>query len=272
MEAGRVEAVAVLKGMNLYTAGASVASRKVAKALQGSKQLGPRQCQLVLTELAMRLWLEPLALKSSYYPDFETALRSHLAGKRDLEQHIAKLTNTDEFGASVLRLYCAFLRRMFAASGNAYDELYGEMLIAAGIRTNPSSVEFGKAAEAFYDKATESVHVERLLVFYSTGLLLKTYRATHQGHSSNLGCELELFFSYLEMRIPLASSFLSHAKDAEASMAITEELVRGLKQASRPTTQSLSVGKALGRTFLGSRLFGRERWKGRPASEIPKGP
>ncbi len=211
----RAEAAEAVKSANVDIAGGVLTDLRICKALQKARQLGPSQRQLVLIELAMRLWLEPLAWRGSYYHAFETFLWSYFAGKNDLGECIAKLTDYDRFGADAVRLYCEFLRKMFAASGKTRDEFYCDMLADAGIAVDFHNVEFGAAAEEFHAKAMASVHREHLLVFYSTGLLSKTLLDGYRKDGTALEEEeLEVLYGYFEENFPLGSKFLNYAGDA----------------------------------------------------------
>ncbi len=223
MMVAREEAVEAAKSANFDLADGGLSVAKACKALNMEKELGPSQHRLVLTELAMRLWLEPLARRGPYYSEFEAFLWSHISRKSDLVQHVSAIISTKGIEARARKLYLQFLQRMFATSGKTRKEFYGDMLADVGIELSLSSVEFGDGATIFYERVLESVHREHLLAFYSVGLLL---RAVTEGHCKGVGSPDEeehgALYRYFEMNFPLGGKFLKYAGDEILFKSVVE--------------------------------------------------
>ncbi len=95
--------------------------------------LEPSRRQLILMELAMRLWLEHPSFRRKLCPDFEGFLWSDFAGKEDLKSYILKAMRREDVGTDAMTVYGDFLRGMFAAFGKTRSEFYRSMLAEAGI-------------------------------------------------------------------------------------------------------------------------------------------
>lgn len=98
----------------------------------------------MLSEIAMRLWLEHLSSKDALYPEFKGFLQSHLLGGKDLESKVFKLMSTCVIGASATAICPEYLWSMFGSSGKTRLQFYGEMLAEAQIVLSPGEPEFGE--------------------------------------------------------------------------------------------------------------------------------
>ncbi len=182
--------------------------------LNNAAHLEPAKRRLVATELAVRLWLKMLSVSCTYYPEFESTLRLYFSQETDPEEQLRTIVTSTRLALDVERLYHKFLCGMFSASRKTRYEFYQEMLIEVGLQMDLYDVEFGEKAMQFHEMAAKSIHEEHLLVFYSTGLLIKVYTAVNSKCKLPMAeSELEKVYEYFERATPLDAVFVTYATD-----------------------------------------------------------
>ncbi len=183
--------------------------------LSSAAHLEPRRRQLVATELAVCLWLKSLSMSCKYYPEFESVLRLHFSQETNAEEQLRIIRTPASIAADVESLYCKYLCGMFAASKKkTRHDFYQDMLIEAGLQMDFYDAEFGERAMKFSEAAAKSIHEEHLLVFYSTGLLIKAYTAVNPKCSLPMDdSELDKICKHFEEAMPLDAVFVKYATD-----------------------------------------------------------
>ncbi len=90
--------------------------------------------------------------------------------------------------------------------------------------------EFGERAMQFYEKVNLSVHKEYLLVFYSTGLLIRAYTADSNRYNRPISnAELEKVHRYFEEAMPLEATFAEYAYSEYAISKMLNEFFVSLE-------------------------------------------
>ncbi len=215
MTLAREQAVQAIEKIELYGIDSKLTDMDVVDAVAAVRQLEPKQRQLVLTELATRVWLRPCQLGIPLYPQFEGVLRAHFFGQDDLEQAIFDCLGTCQASMSVRALYTKFLQGMFAASGKTRLSFYKDILTEAGVEMELEDAAFGDKALSFLKSVLDSVHKEHLLVFYYAGLALKVSMARDPSAGSFQSEEsLDAICRYFEEGIPLEGRFLQYTRNS----------------------------------------------------------
>ncbi len=213
MEA-RAEAAEIAERVNIDLTKDNLNYKGARETLEAAAKLETRERELVVVELATRLWHKYLILAHhTPYPEFEGFLWEYFSKKSGLEDYLQKSMNTYKVGDEATGTYAEFLRGMFLASGKTRVEFYKDILAKAGLSMELDEATFGEKALAFKDKLFGTLHREHLLVFYSTGLLLKALRANYGSHVFMTTLEYEEVYRYFEGNLPLATKFRSYAKD-----------------------------------------------------------
>lgn len=203
----------VVRNTDFDIADVNLTHRKLREALKAAERLEPSERRLVAVELATRAWLKRLTLMDQIYPDFESFLWEHFSKKSNPSDYVIASMDALTADTDAIGIYCTFLRSMFAASGKTRSEFYRDMLVEAGIDMELSDAVFGEKAIEFYEKTVDSIHREHLLVFYSTGLLLRALATYYKDSSLITRKELRVMYGYFEDNFPLCGKFRSYTKD-----------------------------------------------------------
>ncbi len=214
MEATREKALEAIACENLSLPNSNATSLVTRAFLSKVRHIEASKRQLVTTELAMRLWLGALSSGGPYYAEFESVLWLHFSQDGHAEGPIRYISTFETISTDVVNLYRAHLRGMFVASGKTRDQLYQDMLLEVSTQMKLTDAEFGDEAMRFYQGVAKSVHAEHLLVFYSTGLLIKAYIAMNRKCSLPIADgELEKIYRHFEKAIPLERAFVEYASE-----------------------------------------------------------
>ncbi len=96
----------------------------------------------------------------------------------------------------------------------------------------PGDVGLDEMAMQLYGRAAESIHVEHLLVLYSTGLPIKAVMAVdHRCRLPMADSELEKMYKHFEWETPLGVAFTKYT----SSRSLANETIRKLFPAKDST-------------------------------------
>ncbi len=213
MATARDQSLQVVKGLSIDVSSNSLDCGLAVALLDETTHLEPPQRRLVVTELAVRLWLNLLSTMGSFYPEFELFLWHELFHDEDLESQMHSYISPAKVLADVIEKYSRFLKSMFSSSNKTRNDFYDDMLLEAGIRKELGCFDFGERALAFRKRVRQSVHREHLLVYYSVELYLKACEAVNSKDIRVSDAKLEEIYRHFEEKIPLMNTFDKYTKD-----------------------------------------------------------